>query len=714
MEGDFRIVSKLSLASIDFEFNKTSEPKVNLVCCSIKTKYHGTNSFWLHDGKEVDRLKHFITELSNKDYIFLSYAVEAEARSFLSLNLEPLDFKWIDLYLEYRCILNHNDALMYGNQLKKGRIVKTKKPKPKWERSDQKEDREENNSKPSYGLSAAVFNLLKINIDEKHKNKMRDLIISAPEIFSEEDRESIIEYCESDVEHLEPLFDEICKHYRKLLHTFYRGGELLRDMIRRAEYSCRTAKQVAQGYPINLEKTKKFSDSVPSILFSCQREIIDLFPENPPFYKFKRKSGVYTLHQRAVRKEISKWLAEGKEKKARRRWLKTEGGKTGNKQHSLSLKAFQRNFDYTHNYPKDNYFAQMIRFLKLKQNLNGFSPTSDSSIWDYVGSDGYVRPYMGIYGAQSSRSQPKATSFIPLKSAWMRYLIEPPKGKALASIDFKSQEFLIAGLLSKDDKMIEDYATGDVYLAFGKSIGYIPKDGTKDKYKKKRDECKPVVLGIQFDMTKIGLSKDLTEKWGRPVSEEEADKWIKAHKDTYSKLWRWKQEVADNYKHRKFIRLPDGWTMWGDNENFRSVGNVPIQGMGACIMRKSVELAQDKGINVMYTLHDAIYIEEDVGTIRKSVTTLAECMDEAFRFYFPKGLKEIATVGLEADIWSPELEEKSDIIYYSSDFQFEKLPMETKTQRYYVDPRGKEELEFFKPYFETDMQDTTDYDEMDF
>ncbi len=89
----------MKLAFLDFEYNQVKEKNVNLVCCSV---IYGDKkaSFWLHNlptSKLV--LTDFLNELK-KDYIFVSYSVEAEARSFIALGLNPLDFKWVDLYLE--------------------------------------------------------------------------------------------------------------------------------------------------------------------------------------------------------------------------------------------------------------------------------------------------------------------------------------------------------------------------------------------------------------------------------------------------------------------------------------------------------------------------------------------------------------------------------------------------------------------------------------
>ena len=59
----------------------------------------------------------------------------------------------------------------------------------------------------------------------------------------------------------------------------------------------------------------------------------------------------------------------------------------------------------------------------------------------------------------------------------MRSLCRPPKGKIIVGIDYKSEEFLISGLLANDKNMLDAYESGDVYLYFAKLAGAVPKDG---------------------------------------------------------------------------------------------------------------------------------------------------------------------------------------------------------------------------------------------
>jgi hypothetical protein len=693
-------------ASIDFEFYDTAEPQLKLVCASVRVA-DCTKRFWLHDGDNKSLLE-TLEKLNSLGYTFLAYAVTAEARAFLTLGLDPLKFNWVDLYLEYRCLSNHNDSYAYGKQLIKGSKRFTKRPLPKWQRKTESDEKKADASKQEYGMSAAVYKVLGKVIDTERKKKMRDIIIACNSHTKEsieeleKHKEEIMDYCDNDVEYLEPMWKGMLHEYKRLLRSSFNVATLRSDVKVRADYACRTAIMEAVGYPIDVAKTKNFSNQVGNILWKCQSDINSQFTgsmgEKPFRPKVRKRPLDLAWNQGFTRDMVREWCRLNDYKG----WTLTDTGKL-----SLSLKAFSKPVSFSHSYPRGNLLAQFQRYLKLRQGLNGFKATDNDEgtpssstkkrFWDYVGSDGRVRPYMGIYGAQSARSQPSATGFIPLKAAWMRSLICPSEGRAICGIDFASQEFLLAALLSGDSKMLEAYDSGDVYLAFGKTIGYIPKDGTKKTHKKERDECKAVLLGLSYDMSEYGLAYDLSEKFGRKVSPEEALKWINKHKKAYSTFWKWKERLQEHYRLNRSIRLPDGWMMWGDNDNFRSVGNVPIQGMGSCIMRKAVELAQDHGLEVIYTLHDAIYIEYDSMNGAPPIL-LARCMDMAFRYYFPQDIKPKATVRLDADIWSPDFRENKYKAEYGTAFGYYELPV--KMQQTYIDERSLDDYNKFSEYFE--------------
>lgn len=671
---------------LDFEFNQVSEPKVNLVCCA--TFESGTNrkrKFWLHKSPNTQAtLREYLKQFD----IVVGYACVAEARSFLALGLDPLEFKWVDEFIEYRMLTNHNDGLQWGKQLVDGKVKYVSKPKPKWERTEEEKG---GGFKATHSLAEATYKLTGQIRDTAHKQKMRDLIISNPANFAAEERAAIMEYCLEDVVHLPQIWKRIKEEYRKLDPN---AGmqEYFREAIVRGRYSAHTAIMESTGYPINVEATRNFSRQIPHILLECQSDINDQFPNINPF-KWDKKKSAFTWNQKATREWVERHHDVG-------RWMKTDTGKL-----SLALEAFEKFYHYKHDYPRNNFGAQMVRFLKLKQHLYGFSDSGGKrkNFWDSVGSDGRVRPYMNIFGAQSSRSQPAASGFMFLKPAWMRSLVQPKPGRYCAGIDYGQQEFFVSALESGDKRMIEAYLSGDPYMYLAKLCGAVPKDGTREEYKKERDLFKSTVLGISYLMTKYGLASKLTADTGRVWTEDEAQEQIDMFYEAFPRLKEHQEELMEAYQDGCGIRLPCGWRMWNDNDNLRSVCNVPIQGFGASVMRKAVDNAVSRGCSVIFTLHDAIYIEGDYDNYAQEIASLYKSMREAFQYYYrDTEFYDVAgSIKLDPFAWGPNFPKDSEATIFIG-----KEAVNFPVSDLYIDERAKAEYERFSKYFtppETDL-----------
>ncbi len=653
---------------LDSEFNQTNEQRLNVLCFALVSD-DKKEVFWVQDKDVLKLFKDSISDYLMQGYSFVSFNVESEASALLSLEIDPLQMKWVDLYLEYVMLSNHNNLISKGEQYVRGGIKRI----PTW-----------SNDKGLKGLASALFKLCKIQIDSEHKNKMRDLIISTPLQFSKEDKTQIMNYCLSDTVHLPALLKAINSEYNKYIPREHRGT-LKSEIHWRAEYAVRTSIMVRHGYPIDTTWLKNLTENIPVLLKECCEDINTQFPNVKPF-KWDKKDLKYKMDTKAVRKWIEKC-------NYKMRWEKTETG-----QLSLALDAWKKFYNYSHDYPVGNFGAQMLRYLNLSQQLRGFSEPSgvkQNTFWDYVGGDGMVRPYMNIYGAQSSRSQPSSTSFLFLKTGWMRSLCVPPKGKAIGAIDYSSQEFLLGALEAEDDKMLEAYASGDVYLAYGKEIGVIPKEGTKSSHGKQRDAQKPVILGWQYWSTGHGLSVTLNEQLGRFEYDPDSAQLLLDKLDmVYNKFAAFRNRTIEEYKARKYVRLKDGFYMMGDNPNPRSTGNMPVQGMGAAIMRKAVQLAQDAGLDVIFTLHDALYIMFDSKDL-KAMATLRKCMGDAFTFYYEGKLKEKASmIRMDGKAWSLDFEDGEMIA--KDNFKIE-------TQKIFVDKRSKKQYDAFSKYFTTEL-----------
>lgn len=537
----------------DFEFNRTVERMVNLVSCSTFDPQTNTSkNFWLHNSpREQKRLKDYLLTFQT----VVSYAAIAEARSFLALGLNPLDFNWVDLFIEYKMISNHNDHINWGKQLVSGRVKRVFKPRPKWERV---EGEEVTGFKPTFSLAEATFKLTGEIRDTKEKNEARDLIISDPKEFTTLEKRRILDYGQEDVVFLPAIEKEIIKEMKRLVRGL-NLKEYDRERKARGRYAAHTALMESNGYPIDYDKTRNFASQVGIILYDLQMEINDLFPDILPF-KYDKRQKRFTWNQKRTRE----WIKSCHDIST---WMKTD---TGNL--SLSLEAFEKFYQFKHDYPQDNFGAQMLRYLKMKQSLYGFSAANESkskkSLWTSVGSDKRVRPYMNIFGAQSSRSQPAATGFMFLKPAWMRALVMPPKGYYMAGIDYGSQEFFLAALKSGDKAMIQAYLSGDPYLAFGILSKQIPKNGTKETHGIQRDLCKSTVLGISYLMSKYGLAIKLTNDTKRVWTEEEAQEQIDLFYNTFPWLKADQDQCLVDYQNNGYLKLPcvaKGTKVWTDS-----------------------------------------------------------------------------------------------------------------------------------------------------
>jgi DNA polymerase-1 len=243
-----------------------------------------------------------------------------------------------------------------------------------------------------------------------------------------------------------------------------------------------------------------------------------------------------------------------------------------------------------------------------------------------VGRDGRNRCLLSAFRARSGRNAPSNTKFAFGPAVWLRSLIRPGPGMALAYVDFSSQEVGIAAALSADQGLIEAYRSGDVYLAFAKQAGLAPADATKASHGEIRDRCKAVVLGVQYGMQ----AESLARRIGRPPCEARA--LLDLHHATYARFWRWVEAVVATFDLTRRIETVFGWPLHATVEwNPRTVMNFPMQANGAEMLRLACCLATERGLSICAPVHDAILLEAPLAEIEEKVAELRACMAEASR-----------------------------------------------------------------------------------
>ena len=241
-----------------------------------------------------------------------------------------------------------------------------------------------------------------------------------------------------------------------------------------------------------------------------------------------------------------------------------------------------------------------------------------------VGNDGRNRTPLRPFASKTGRNQPSTSQFIYGGPAWIRGLIRPGPGTALAYVDYEQQEFGIAAALSGDEAMAAAYESGDPYLAFAKQAGAVPPEATKSTHRDARERFKLCALGIQYGMGQRALAALVGS------SEDQARALIQHHKAVFSTYWRWSRATARAARRAGHMTTVFGWGLnVRKHTKAGTVRNFPLQANGAEILRLACCLLADRGVRVCAPVHDAVLIESPVGEIEGAVEACRGAMGEA-------------------------------------------------------------------------------------
>jgi DNA polymerase I len=244
-----------------------------------------------------------------------------------------------------------------------------------------------------------------------------------------------------------------------------------------------------------------------------------------------------------------------------------------------------------------------------------------------VGKDGRNRTTLWPCKAKTSRTQPEASKWIFSPAVFLRNLIKPDPGMAVAYVDWSSMEFMIAASLSGDPNMLEFYRSGDPYLTFAKRVGRAPETATKYTHSELRDRFKNGLLAAQYGIGPETLAVRLG------VSTFEAHEMLVQHHELFTVYWRFVDDwLASTFKSG-VAWTPMGWfCRIGVTEfNDRSVANWPTQSTGADILRLSVVWATRHKLGLCAPVHDALLLESPIERIEADVALLQEIMRRSSR-----------------------------------------------------------------------------------
>ena len=272
---------------------------------------------------------------------------------------------------------------------------------------------------------------------------------------------------------------------------------------------------------------------------------------------------------------------------------------------------------------KDQTFKEMGELYPQVEPLRQLRHTlSQLRLSDLaVGPDDRNRCMLGQFVASTGRNAPKASQYIFGPSTWLRGLIKPEAGRALAYIDWSSQEIGIAAALSEDANLLGAVISGDPYIYFAKMAKLVPDDATKDSHPAVRETCKRCMLGVNYGMGELSLAFRINK------STVEARDLLRRHREIFPRFWAWSRDAVRVASLSGHLDMAFGWRVHdGPETRPQSLMNRPCKGTRAEMMRLAAIAGVRSGVQIDAVIHDAFLVESDREPDRGHVASMQAAM----------------------------------------------------------------------------------------
>ena len=424
-------------------------------------------------------------------------------------------------------------------------------------------------------------------ITEAQKNIYRNVIINNYPDYTDEQKQKIIEYNVSDVVENEALFIAQLLEFEKRNPIF---KTVLSQAIFHGKSQAVVAKIERNGIPINYELYSNMDKYFPQIKAKEIEELqqaADIYVDS----KWSQKKFEILLDKLGILKN----------------WPRTKSGPVAKGDRTL--------YRFASIYP----IIQQIReskFIIEAKNLKGYQ----------VGQDKRSRAALKMFGQITGRTN-VSTAVNPFGAPRrMRNIIGTSKDKLIVYADWKSQEAVIQGALSKDPNIKIGLDTGDIYLSTAKKAKAVPETGIRKHYEAERELYKQTYLAIGYGQTQIGLKNKLN------ITESEAAYLLSNLKRVYPTYFKW---IDDHIKYsvaRGFFETKYGWRYYVPDQesvNPRRLMNWPLQSHGSEILRRAIIDLDNAGYEISMPVHDAVLIHIDRKGAREKIENIKSIMSDA-------------------------------------------------------------------------------------
>lgn len=266
--------------------------------------------------------------------------------------------------------------------------------------------------------------------------------------------------------------------------------------------------------------------------------------------------------------------------------------------------------------------------------------------------NGVIKPEYQIMGAETGRCTSKAPNLLGLPKE-LRPIIKATPQHGIVECDYSQMELGVMAALADDPILIADYNSGDVYQAFGDSLG-LP-----------RERAKLVFLSILY-----GVGVTTLATWLQ-VTTPQANKLIEAFFTRYKKVKELQDKhvrEGDQYGYvtavtglRRRLNINAVESASNDKKRFLQhwqhnwFKNFPIQASAAIVFKKAIiTLAENNrgGLKLIAPMYDAIVFEASLAELEKYTNAVEAAMIRAMRETFPKLEPRIKINNHDVSCWN--------------------------------------------------------------
>ncbi|MGR5246854.1 DNA polymerase [Vibrio sp. PNB23_22_6] len=213
--------------------------------------------------------------------------------------------------------------------------------------------------------------------------------------------------------------------------------------------------------------------------------------------------------------------------------------------------------------------------------------------------------YPNPFAASSGREAPKGGSFIYLPKDARHYLLKPPKGKKIITLDWCSQEPASLAALAGDKELWNAYLKGDLYTELQRrSKLFSDLD---------RKQFKVLCISHLYGCTPHGIAKKFR------VTPTVATVWDNELKHIFFKVNQYLDHKVNEARSLGYAEVIGFKRTITANTKHTSIRNFFVQAICARMLRLLCIKLNQLHIPLLFAIHDAIGIEADIDDMNTEI-----------------------------------------------------------------------------------------------